>query len=255
MVPSNNQLPKSTAQLVDEVPLAIVVNGISFAVMLTSPFDIEDFVIGFLHSESVIRFNHDIHDIEIVAEGDAQIANVTLANRCFEQLNQKKRELKGVSGCGLCGTKALDMAFPTLEPIYNATPMSLDKVSTLKAHLREWQRHGYKSGALHAAFWIDKTGKILHCREDIGRHNALDKIIGLLIQNQTVTSAGAVLVTSRCSVELVQKTILAGVENLISLASPSTLAVKMAKAHGLVLIHIPKHDHPYYLTGAATDER
>ena len=243
---SNHAMPTS---LVEEIPVAIVVNGISFAVMLASPFDIEDFVIGFLHSESVIKHNHDIHEIETEDQDDAKIVKITIANRCLNALNLKKRALKGATGCGLCGIQALAMAFPKLTPLNPHKPMALSKTLYLKHQLRDWQQRGRESGALHAAFWIDAEGRIQHCREDIGRHNALDKVIGLLLRNQRETTGGALLVTSRCSVELVQKTLLMGIENLISLASPSRLAVKMARQYGLTLIHIPKQDAPYYLAG------
>ena len=245
----NTQLTTHKPILVDEVPLAIAINDISYAVMLVSPMELEDFVVGFLHSESVIANDRDIHEIVIEPHANSMIANVTIANRCLAKLNETKRILKGTSGCGLCGTKALEQAFPDLAPLSPSKPFSLKKAKSLKNNLRQWQRHGRESGALHAAFWLDSQGNIVQCREDIGRHNALDKLIGYLLRCRPPTKGAAILVTSRCSVELVQKTILAGVENLISLASPSKLAVEMAQSHGLHLIHIPKRDQPYYLTG------
>jgi len=239
----------TTKQLVEEVPLAININGVNFAVMLASPFDIEDFVVGYLHSESVIKYNRDIHEINIEPHQDARIVDVTIANRCLEQLRSRQRQLKGTSGCGLCGSQSLEVAFPKLEALPNSAPFDLKLAAELKHQLRPWQIHGANSGALHAAFWLDKKAKIQFCREDIGRHNALDKIIGHVKRRQLDTTDSAVLVTSRCSVELVQKTVLARIPNLLSLASPSTLAVKLAQQSKLNLIHIPKHDAPYLLSG------
>ena len=237
--------------LVEEVPLAININDINFAVMLASPFDIEDFVVGYLHSESVIQFNHDVHDIDIHRQDDALLVNVTIANRCLHSFNQRQRRLKGTSGCGLCGTESLEMAFPELPKLPASSPFPIEVAATLKPQLREFQTQGAHSGALHAAFWLNHNGEIMACREDIGRHNALDKLIGHLLRQQISLSLGAILVTSRCGVELVQKAILIGVPTLLSLASPSQLAVKMAQQSNLQLIHIPKQDAPYYLSGVS----
>lgn len=239
----------SPSQLVEEIPIAININGISFSVMLASPHDIEDFVVGYLFSESVINQNVDIHDIDIQSIDDALQVEVTIANRCLEKLNSQKRELKGISGCGLCGTKALALAFPPLTALVTQPPINLSLVQQLKGKLRDWQILGQQSGALHAAFWLDQDLQIQFCREDIGRHNALDKTLGHLLRKNIDTTSGSLLVTSRCSVELVQKAIRAKVGHLISLASPSTLAVRMASSYNLQLVHIPKSDAPYYLAG------
>lgn len=237
--------------LVEEVPLAININGVNFAVMLASPFDLDDFVVGYLHSESIIESNIDIHDIEIERQDDALLLNVTIANRCSDKLKQRQRQLKGTSGCGLCGTESLSMAFPDLPKLAGATPFDIHLVSQIKPSLRQHQTQGADSGALHAAFWLSAQGEILACREDIGRHNALDKIIGYLLRKNIPAESGAALVTSRCGVELVQKAILMRIPTLLSLASPSNLAVKMAQSSNLQLIHIPKHDAPYFLSGAS----
>ncbi|NVK23554.1 MAG: formate dehydrogenase accessory sulfurtransferase FdhD [Gammaproteobacteria bacterium] len=234
--------------LVDEVPLAISINSINYSVVLVSPFDLEDFIVGYLRSESVITFNHDIHDIEFNEQNDALLANVTIANRCLVNFNAQQRQLKGTTGCGLCGTQALKFAFPKLTSLPEAPCFDLTLIEQTKSQLRQWQTNGAESGALHAAFWINSQGAIIACREDIGRHNALDKLLGYLLRQNVNTKGGAVLVTSRCSVELVQKNIIAGINNLISLASPSRLAAKMASQHNLHLIHVPKKD-PAYLIG------
>lgn len=236
--------------LAEEVPIAISINEISFSVMLASPYDLEDFVIGYLHSESVIKHNHDVHDIEVKSHQDAKLVNVTLANRCNEKWQRKQRQLKGASGCGLCGTESLELAFPPLPKLAPQTPFDIKLIDTLKNNLRDYQSQAEHTGALHAAFWLSKQGKIQACREDIGRHNALDKIIGHLLRANISANTGAALVTSRCGVELVQKAVLMGIPTLLSLASPSQLAVKMAEQSNLSLIHIPKQDAAYYLTGA-----
>lgn len=232
-------------ELVEETPIAIAINGINFSVMLASPYDIEDFIVGYLHSERIIKFNRDIHDITVTTNNENIIVNVDIANRCTHHLEQRQRQLKGSTGCGICGTQALEHAFPDLNPLAKAAPYPLKYLQEIKPQLRHWQQLGKNSGALHGAFWLNDQGDILACREDIGRHNALDKLLGHILRTNLSRNNGAILMTSRCSVELVQKTIIAGVNQLVSLASPSAFAFKLAKAHNLHLIHIPKHDHPY----------
>ncbi len=246
---NNTPLPHKTL-LAEEVALAININGISFAVMLASPYDIEDFIVGYLHSESIIKFNYDIHDINITYQADIRVVDVTLANRCLKPFKDKQRALKGTSGCGLCGSAALELAFPELPTIKTADKLEFDLtlLPAINEKLRDFQVLGQRSGALHGAFWLDDSGRIMACREDIGRHNALDKLIGHLIRSSISIDKGAILVTSRCGVELVQKTLLLGVSHLISLASPSTMALKLALKHNLKLIHLQKKDPPYYLT-------
>lgn len=263
-------------QLVEEVALAININDINFAVMLASPHDLEDFVVGYLHSETVIEHNRDIHDIKqtiissnntnntgnFLSQPESIEINVTVANRCLSRLKELKRQSKGTASCGLCGTEALDTAFPNLSPLPSQASYPLELITGIKPQLRHWQTLAKDSGALHAAFWLDESGEILICREDIGRHNALDKLIGALLRsrslklddtNQDFRTKGAILVTSRCGVELVQKCILFGASNLISLASPSTMAAAMAKSHHLNLIHVPKHDSPYLINEPSYD--
>lgn len=239
----------NSTHLVAEHPVAIEINQVSYAVMLCSPHNLEEFVIGFLFSNLVVAHNRDIHDINISQQDKAYIVNVTVANRCLVNLQQRQRQLKGTTGCGLCGTESLAHAFPSLPKLPSILGMSAPMSSSLvglRKNLSKWQTLAKNSGALHAAFWLNNLGQIVTCREDIGRHNALDKLIGYLLKNNVDSRQGAVLITSRCSVELVQKTILVGAPILISLASPSQFAVDLAGEHNLLLVQIPKHDQPIY---------
>ncbi|MDO6719385.1 formate dehydrogenase accessory sulfurtransferase FdhD [Psychrosphaera sp. 1_MG-2023] len=249
MPTSATPLKALSTHLVEEHPVAIEINQVSYAVMLASPHDLEEFVIGFLLSNLVISHNRDIHDINISQQDNAYIVNVIIANRCLVNLQQRQRQLKGTTGCGLCGTETLTQAFPTLPtlPAMSAiSPNLKTTLSVIRRKLSTWQTLAKNSGALHAAFWLNTDGQIVACREDIGRHNALDKLIGYLLKNGIDRRQGAILMTSRCSVELVQKSILAGVPTLISLASPSQFAVNLAAEHNLLLVQIPKKDQPIY---------
>jgi len=245
----HSQWPHALPQ---EVAVAIEVNGVSYAVMMASPFDLDDFAIGFLFTERVIKSLIDVHDIELVCVDKGILVQVEVANRCALSLKQKRRFLKGTSGCGLCGVVALEHAFEQLPRIVtssrvfeNGLPMDLKKRCS-RQQLQRKVKTGQDSEALHAAFWLNATGEISVCREDIGRHNAVDKLIGSLIkQAGNVNFAqGALVVTSRCSVELVHKAIVTQIGTLISFASPSTLAVALARTHNVQLIHVPKSDKP-----------
>ncbi|GEA11278.1 formate dehydrogenase accessory sulfurtransferase FdhD [Alteromonas sp. KUL49] len=239
--------------LVEEIPLVITLNDIHFSVMLVSPFDIEDFVVGYLFSELIIESPVDVHDIDVnytSANGiDTIYVNVTLANRRIEAFKHRQRTLKGASGCGLCGKAALADAFPALTPLPDSVIPDVNYLSNIRDIIPQWQHQGQSSGALHGAFWIDNEGEVTLSREDIGRHNAMDKLLGALHKRGIKPSNGTLVITSRCGAELVQKAIISGVGRLASLASPSTLAVSMAAKYNLHLIHIPKLDSPYLLKG------
>ncbi|OUS28804.1 hypothetical protein A9Q98_07205 [Thalassotalea sp. 42_200_T64] len=238
----------NTKLLVKEYAVAITINNIDYAVMMLNPNDLEDFAFGFLFSERVIANTYDIHDLDISinsAELTAMV-NVQIANRCLSKLQAAGRQIQGNSGCGICGVISLAQAMPKLTPLIRSKVPDSASVLALKQQLLSWQTQGQSSGAMHAAFLL-QNNKIIACREDIGRHNALDKLIGCKLQMKVQpTGELAFLVTSRCSVELVHKAIIANVGTLISLASASQLAVNRARQANLNLIHIPKHDQPIY---------
>lgn len=239
--------------LPQEVAVAIEINGLSYAVMMASPVDLDDFVLGFLFTERVIDALIDVHDIEVVSSEKGYTMQVTLANRCMSRLQDKRRYLRGNSGCGICGVVALEQVFgelpilPQQDTFPYALPTNLKQQCCALQQQRKTETK-QDSEAVHAAFWLEANSSIRLCREDIGRHNAVDKLIGALLKKQRNNASsinkGALIVTSRCSVELVQKAIVAQIATLISFASPSSLAVELAFAHNLQLIHIPKNDTP-----------
>lgn len=235
--------------LPQEIPIALEVNGISYAVMMASPFNLDDFAMGFLFTEQVIGGVIDVHDIERVTSENGLTLQITIANRCISNLRKKLRYVRGTSGCGICGVAALEHVWGTLPKLHNKAYFQQGIPQDLKQQCFELQQQTKKdtqqaSEAVHAAFWLQEDTKILLCREDIGRHNAVDKLIGALLKGKVNLQNGALVVTSRCSVELVQKVLVAKIGTLISFASPSTLAVKTALEHNLQLIHIPKTDIP-----------
>ncbi|VVP33802.1 Sulfur carrier protein FdhD [Pseudomonas fluorescens] len=233
----------STA-LAEEVALAIAYNGISQAVMLVTPSDLEDFIVGFSLGSGIIEDVCEIYDLQLSGSGSAQYAQVTIANRAFWNLKQQRRQLAGTSGCGLCGVEAVEQALPDLKVLPGAPLPPVEWLDGLRQRIGAFQPLGQYSGAVHAAVFMDAKGELLLGREDIGRHNALDKLIGGLIRQKIPTEGGLAIVTSRCSLELIQKVLRAGIQTLVSLSSPTGLAVQWARRHNLNLIHLPQKSAP-----------
>ncbi|WP_085746349.1 MULTISPECIES: formate dehydrogenase accessory sulfurtransferase FdhD [Pseudomonas] len=233
----------STA-LAEEVALAIAYNGISQAVMLVTPTDLEDFIVGFSLGSGIIEDASDIYDLQLTGSGSAQYAQVTIANRAFWNLKQQRRQLAGTSGCGLCGVEAVEQALPDLKVLPGAPLPPIEWLDGLRQHIGAFQPLGQHCGAVHAAVFMNASGELLLGREDIGRHNALDKLIGGLIRQKISTAGGLAIVTSRCSLELIQKVLRAGIQTLVSLSAPTGLAVQWARRHNLNLIHLPQKNAP-----------
>ncbi|MBV6826738.1 formate dehydrogenase accessory sulfurtransferase FdhD [Pseudomonas sp. PD9R] len=233
----------STA-LAEEVALAIAFNGISQAVMLVTPTDLEDFIVGFSLGSGIIQDATEIYDLQLSGSGSAQYAQVTIANRAFWNLKQQRRQMAGTSGCGLCGVEAVEQALPDLKVLPGAPLPPAEWLEGLRQRIGAFQPLGQYSGAVHAAVFMNDQGELLLGREDIGRHNALDKLIGGLIRRNIPITGGLAIVTSRCSLELIQKVLRAGIQTLVSLSSPTGLAVQWARRHNLNLIHLPQKNAP-----------
>lgn len=233
----------STA-LAEEVALAIAYNDISQAVMLVTPTDLEDFIVGFSLGSGIISDISDIYDLQLSGTGSAQYAQVQISSRAFWNLKQQRRQLAGTSGCGLCGVEALEQALPDLKVLPGAPLPPAAWLEGLRQRISAFQPLGQYSGAVHAAVFMNSQGELLLGREDIGRHNALDKLIGALVRQHIPTAGGVAIVTSRCSLELIQKVLRAGIQTLVSLSSPTGLALQWARRHNLNLIHLPQKSAP-----------
>lgn len=244
---SYSDLPReesASTALAEEVALAIAYNGISQAVMLVTPTDLEDFIVGFSLGSGIIIDATDIYDLQLTGAGSAQYAQVTIANRAFWNLKQQRRQMAGTSGCGLCGVEAVEQALPDLKVLPGAPLPPIEWLDGLRQRISAFQPLGQYSGAVHAAVFMNASGELLLGREDIGRHNALDKLIGGLIRQKISTEGGLAIVTSRCSLELIQKVLRAGIQTLVSLSAPTGLAVQWARRHNLNLIHLPQKSAP-----------
>jgi len=232
------------ADLAEEVALAIAYNGISQAVMLVTPTDLEDFVVGFSLGSGIIASPDEIYDIKLGGCGSALTAEVEIASRAFWNLKTQRRQMAGTSGCGLCGVEAVEQALPELNVLPGAPLPPAQWLEGLRQRINEFQPLGMHCGAVHAAVFMNDKGDLLMGREDIGRHNALDKLIGALIRQDIPTDGGLAIVTSRCSLELIQKVLRAGIQTLVSLSSPTGLALQWARRHNLNLIHLPQKNAP-----------
>ena len=217
-----------------EVPLALLFNGISHAVMMASPSDLEDFALGFGLTEGLLESPQELYGIEVqtVAQGIELRLEVSAA--CEWRLKERRRTLAGRTGCGLCGTDSLAQVQRTLAKVH-AVCVSAAAIQKAEAGLRAWQHVQQLTGATHAAAWADLNGNILRVREDIGRHNALDKLIGDLVRHRVEVSSGWLCITSRASFEMVQKAVAFGAGVLAAVSAPTALAIEVAQAHNLAL--------------------
>lgn len=212
--------------------------------MLVSPTDLEDFIVGFSLGSGIITSPDDIYDLKLTGRGSAISAEVEIASRAFWNLKDQRRQLAGTSGCGLCGVEALEQALPELKALPGAPLPPAHWLDGLRQRIDAFQPLGQHCGAVHAALFMNNQGELLLGREDIGRHNALDKLIGALLRQHISLDGGLAIVTSRCSLELIQKVLRAGIQTLVSLSSPTGLALQWARRHNLNLIHLPKHSAP-----------
>ena len=230
-------IPRMVSDFVaDEVPVALQYNGISHAVMLATPLDLEDFAHGFSLGEGIIDRAGDLHDVEVEPVDDGIVLHVEIASRCLVRLKERRRTLAGRTGCGLCGTESLAQALPRIDTRVAPLAIDVDALSRALSEMRRQQALQSATGATHAAAWCDASGEVQLLREDVGRHNALDKLIGALARSHTDARAGFFAVTSRASYEMVQKTVRAGVGVLAAISAPTALAVRSAQEAGLCLI-------------------
>lgn len=230
--------------LAEEVALSISYNGINYAVMLVSPNDLDDFIVGFSLTNGIIDDVSQLYGINFESHQEHINAEVELASRAFWALKEKRRHIAGASGCGLCGAEALAQALPELTPVPAATLPSSEQLGGLRDKISAAQQLAKHSGALHAALYLNASGEVLACREDIGRHNAFDKLIGAIEKQKLRQPEGMVVLTSRCSLELVQKAVRSQLPLLVTLSAPTALTVDWARRYGVTLIHAPKHAAP-----------
>jgi len=224
--------------LADEVPVALVYNGISHVVMMASPKDLEAFAIGFSLSEGIIAAPQDIYGIDVVDSCNGIEVQVELSSRRFMALKAQRRAMAGRTGCGVCGVEQLAEIGKPIQPLPFTQTFDLQHLDLALRQLRQFQPLGEYTGCTHAAAWITPDGQLMGGYEDVGRHVALDKLLGYRSQQQW--TQGAALVSSRASYEMVQKSAMCGVEILFAVSAATRLAVEVAQRSNLTLIGFSK---------------
>lgn len=222
--------------LASEVPVAFAFNGAPFAVMMATPADLEDFALGFPLAEGVVRSAGDVH----VERIDSHLEGVSIALRIPEEaaarVAGRRRALEGRSGCGLCGSESLEAVLAPPPSVPVGAPIAAEALTVALHALHAEQPLNARTGATHAAAFVSATGALRLVREDVGRHNALDKVIGAMARAQVDPSSGFALVTSRASYEMVLKAARAGLPMLAAISAPTALAVTLAEHAGMTLV-------------------
>ena len=242
----------------EETALAITYNGGTYAVMMGTPDNLHDFAIGFSLSEGVVKSADEIETFEAVAFDDGIELRMWLATDTAEGISARRRQIAGPTGCGLCGIDSISEAVKPAAIVGPGRVFAPEQIMTAMALLAPLQKINIETRAVHAAaFWTPSHG-IVALREDVGRHNALDKLAGALAQDKVDASEGTVLLTSRVSVEMVQKTAAIGASVMVSVSAPTALAIRMAEAANITLVAIARADgfeiftHPHRVASDAS---
>ena len=225
-----------------EVPVAISIMGFGYAVMMATPADLEDFAYGFALSERLIARAGQVERVEVRHEPRGVLLDLWLDEGCRAAVLERVRHRIGESSCGLCGIENLDQALRPLPPVAAPVAIAPSAIFAALASLSAHQPLAAATGGVHAAALADATGRFVAAREDVGRHNAFDKLIGHALREGVALDDGFVLLSSRCSYELVEKAALAGVRLLVTVSAPTTLAITRAEAAGLTLIALARSD-------------
>lgn len=227
---------------VPEAPVALEFNGLSYAVMMATPVDLADFATGFALAEGLIATADQVSDLAIAEVEQGWIVRASLAGLGAEQLGERVRTRVAESSCGLCGIENLEALAKPLPQVSPHEAVSHQAIFAALDALAPLQPLAKATGAAHAAAWCDETGAIGCIREDVGRHNALDKLVGAMARDGRSLSPGFVLSTARCSYEIVEKAVRGGAATLVTVSLPTSLAVGRAKAAGLSLWALARTD-------------
>jgi len=223
-------------QVAEEMPIAFVYHGVPHVVMLATPADFEDFAVGFSVSEGLVASADEIRSVEVTRGDKATDVRITVAWERFSALLQRRRNLTGRTGCGLCGAETAEDAIREIQPVGPGVQISVQQLHAAIEQLGPLQIINARTGSVHAAAWVVPDEGIQLVREDVGRHNALDKAIGALLRSRADVSRGFMLVTSRASYEMVQKSAAAGISMLAAFSAPTAFAVRLAQKSGLTLV-------------------
>ena len=238
----NGQCSQELDTIAQEVPVVLVYNGVSHVVMLATPTNLEDFALGFSLTEGIIAHATEFLSAKVYQRANGIEVQVKIPAERFLCLAQKGRNLTGRTGCGLCGSTTLKQAIREPKPVSCPIQISAAQLTAALAQLPGLQTLNQLTGAIHAAAWVEPDKGIVYVREDVGRHNALDKLLGLLARTAKEPHCGFVLVTSRASYEMLQKTAMFGIGILVAISAPTALAIRLAEQAGVTLIGFARSD-------------
>lgn len=234
--PIKGALQSGDDHIATEVPVALTYNRLSHVVMMATPSDLEDFALGFSLTEGLVGSPDDLLSVKVLPrEGGVEVA-MTITEPWFDRLSTQRRNLTGRTGCGLCGAERIEQALRYPDPVEDSFRVEHDAIQRALSTLQQHQPLQSLTGASHGAAWCNSDGQILLLREDVGRHNALDKLLGALSKQAFDPSSGFLLVSSRASYEMVYKAAVMGVQLLVAVSAPTTLAIEFAERCGLSLV-------------------
>ena len=242
MVWRDGRVNAGTRQIAEETPLALTYNGGTYAVMMGTPRDLRDFAIGFSLTEGIVQSAEEIESVDVVALDDGIELRMWLESEKAARISERRRHIAGPTGCGICGLESIAEAVRPVAVVPRGRIFSPAGIMAAMAAVAPLQALNIETRAVHAAaFWMSLYG-IVAIREDVGRHNALDKLAGTLAQQELCGADGMVLLTSRVSVEMVQKAASMGAPLMVAVSAPTALAVRMADAAGITLCAIARAD-------------
>lgn len=232
----------TTDFVTEEVPVALVYHGVPHVVMLATPADLEDYAVGFTVSEGLVGDPREIQSVEVERLAESIEVKIGIAGERFSELLRRRRNLTGRSGCGLCGAETVEEAIRPPVKVANGPKVSAADLHAALIQLESLQPVNARTGSIHAAAWAVPGKGIQLVREDVGRHNALDKVIGALVRAGADVGAGYAVITSRASFEMVQKAAAAGITFMVAVSAPTGLAIRMAEQTGLTLVGFARRD-------------
>ena len=240
--------------IAEEVPISLIYNGMPHVVMLATPTNLEEFALGFSITEGIIKNPIEMLSARVYNRSNGIEVQIKIPEERFQFMADKGRNLTGRTGCGLCGASTLKQAIRKPGEVIGDLSVKSSDLNKALIELNNYQKLNGITGAVHAAAWVIPGEGIIDIREDVGRHNALDKLIGFLLRTEKDLANGFVVVTSRASFEMVQKTAWVGINLLAAISAPTGLAIRLAKETNLTLIGFARGDqhvvytHPHRLT-------
>ncbi|KDN15551.1 formate dehydrogenase family accessory protein FdhD [Snodgrassella communis] len=235
-----------------EIPVALVYNGISHVVLMATPANITELALGFSLSEGIIENAEQIYAIDVSEHQHGIMVEIELASAAFSRLKSRRRQMSGRTGCGLCGIDSLAAVQPELKPVLRTEHINFSIIGQVLTDFNQCQQLRAQTGSVHGVVWADMFGRIVTVREDIGRHNALDKLIGWGLRTKVDWKQGFVVLSSRASFEMVMKSAITGIGCIVAVSAPTTYAIDLAHKANITLVGFARcnrqviYTHPQY---------